>query len=57
MDSQARFWYFVADHIDEFVVRPAQRAAARKNVDFCLRRLQPPGLSVLLFRLPGDTSG
>ena len=54
-DSPARFWYFVADHIDEFVVRPAQRAAVRKNVDFFLRRLQPPRLSVPLFLLPGET--
>ena len=45
-DSPARFWYFVADHIDEFVVRRAQRAAVRKNVDFFLRKLQLPGLSV-----------
>ena len=53
-DSLARFWYFVADHLDEFVVRPAQRAAVRKNIDFFLRRLQLPGLSVPLLVLPGE---
>ena len=35
-DSLARFSYFVADHIEEFVMKPAQRAALRKNVDFFL---------------------
>ena len=29
-DSSARFWYFVADHFVEFVVRPAQRAAVQE---------------------------
>ena len=48
-DSRARFWYFVADHVDEIVVRPAQRAAVRKNVDFFLR-----SMSVPLFFLPGE---
>ena len=53
-DSLARFWYFVADHIDEFVMKPAQRAAVRKNVDYFLRRLQLLGLSVPLFIIPGE---
>ena len=53
-DSLAKFWYFVADHVDEFVVRPAQRAAVRKNVDFFLRRLQLPALSIPLLVLPGE---
>ena len=53
-DSLARLWYFVADHIDEFVMKPAQRAAVRKNVDHFLRRLQPPGLFVHLFFIPGE---
>ena len=53
-DSLARFWYFVADHIDEFVMKPAQRAAVRKNVDYFLRRLQLPGLFVPLFLVPGE---
>ena len=50
----ARFWYFVADHIDEFVMKPARRAAVRKNVDYILRRLQLPGLFVPLFLIPGE---
>ena len=29
-DSLARFWYFVPDHIDEFVVKPS--AVVRKNI-------------------------
>ena len=53
-DSMARFWYFVADHIDEFVMKPAQRAAVRKNVDYFLRRLQLLGLFVPLFLVPGE---
>ena len=53
-DSLARLWYFVADHIDEFVMKPAQRAAVRKNVDHFLRRLQPPGLFVHLFFIAGE---
>ena len=53
-DSLARFWYFVADHIDEFVMKPAQRAAVRKNVDYLLRRLQLPGLFVPLFLVPSE---
>ena len=44
----------VADHIDEFVMKPAQRAAVRKNVDYLLRRLQLPGLFVPLFLIPGE---
>ena len=44
-DSLARFWYFVADHIDEFVMKPAQRAEVRENVDF-LRKNQLLGLFV-----------
>ena len=54
MISLSRFWYFVADHIDEFVMKPARRAAVRKNVDHFLRRLQPPGLFVHLFFVPGE---
>ena len=53
-DSLARFWYIVADHIDEFVVRPAQRAAVCKNVKFFLQKLQLPGLSVPLLIHPGE---
>ena len=53
-DSLARFSYFVADHIDDFVVKPARRAAVRKNVDYFLRRLQLPGLFVPLFLIPGE---
>ena len=53
-DSLARFWYFVADHIDEFVMKPAQRAVVRKNVDYFMRRLQLPGLSVPLFLILGE---
>ena len=44
----------MADHIDEFVVRPAQRAALRKNVNFFFQKLQLPGLSVPLLMLPGE---
>ena len=54
MILQRDFWYFVADHIDEFVMKPAQRAAVRKNVDYFLRRLQLPGLSVPLLLIPGE---
>ena len=53
-DSLARFWYFVADHVDEFVVKPSQRAVVRKNIDYFLRKLQLPGLFVLLFLVPGE---
>ena len=53
-DSLARFWYFVADHIDEFVMKPAQRAVVRKNIDYFLRKLQLPGLFVPLFLVPGE---
>ena len=52
--SLARIWCFVADHLDEFVMKPAQRAAVRKNVDYFLRRLQLPGLFVPLFLIPGE---
>ena len=44
----------MADHIDEFVMKPARRAAVRKNVDYFLRRLQLPGLFVPLFLIPGE---
>ena len=53
-DSLARFWYFVADHIDEFVVKPSQRAVVRKNIDYFLKKLQLPGLCVPLFLVPGE---
>ena len=53
-DSLARFWYFVADHIDEFVTKPAQRAMVRKNIDYFLRKLQLNGLFVPLFVIPGE---
>ena len=35
-------------------MKPAQRAAVRKNVDYFLRRLQLPGLSVPLLLIPGE---
>ena len=48
------FGILFADHIDEFVTKPAQRAAVRKNVDYFLRTLQLLGLFVPLFLVPGE---
>ena len=53
-DSLARFWYFVADHIDDFVVKPSQRSVVRKNIGYFLKKLQLPGLFVPLFLVPGE---
>ena len=53
-DSLARFWYFVADRIDDFVVKPSQRAVVRKNIGYFLKKLQLPGLFVPLFLVPGE---
>ena len=53
-DSLAKFWYFVADRIDEFVVKPSQRAVVRKNIDYFLQKLQLPGLFIPLFIVPGE---